>query len=94
MFLKDVEIILEVSGYKSFTRTSGRTGQELLVSSGSQYPARVSCPDKEVVDLSTLKSGDLITCIVSLGFASYQCISDNDIKYYKRVPTFTLKELV
>lgn len=94
MVLGSIEIQLEVKGVKTFTRQSGNTGQELLVESGSNYPARVNCPDKEVLDLTSLKNGDSILAEVELGFTSYQCVSDNDKKYYKRVPTFKIKNII
>lgn len=94
MVLGTMEVVLEVSSVKTFTRKSGTTGQELLVSSGSTYPARISAPDKEVLDLTSLKMGDNITAVVELGFTSYQCVSDNDKKYYKRVPTFVIKNII
>lgn len=90
----DVRVTLTINDVKTFTRMSGHTGQEVLVESGSNYPARINAPDVETVDLTFLKRGDKATFLVSLGFTSYQCVSDNDKKYYKRVPTFTIKNII
>ena len=94
MVLKEVEVDLTVVDVRTFTRKSRTTGQELEVESGNKYPARISCPDKEELDLTSLKRGDLCTFLVELGFQSMQCVSDNDKKYYKRVPTFFIKDIV
>lgn len=94
MVLKEVEINVTVDSVKTFTRKSGNIGQELLVESGSKYPARIDAPDRNVLDLSDLHSGDNVTLLVELGFTSYQCISDNDKTYYKRVPTFRIKNII
>lgn len=82
----------DVVGVKSFTRKSGNTGQELLVSSGSMYPAVVSCVDKEIFDCSTLKQNDHIECNCELVFNCVQCVSDSGKKYYKRIATFKIIE--
>ena len=94
MILKEVEVQFTVFDVKTFTRKSGHVGQELRVESGSNYPAVIQAPDQEVLDLSNLKKGDLITAIIELGFTSYQCVSDNDKKYYKRVPAFRIKNII
>ena len=90
--LKDVELYLDVKNIKTFTRKSGNTGQEVVVDSGSQYNAIISAPDKEIIDLSSVKGTTKF--IVSIGFQSFQCVSDNDKKYYKRVPTIFIKDIV
>ena len=77
-------------GVKTFTRKSGNTGQEVLVSSGSVYPAVVSCVDKEVFDFSSFKQGDHIECNCDLIFSSIQCMSDTGKKYYKRIATLRI----
>lgn len=92
--LGTIEILLDVVEVKTFTRKSGKTGQELCVNSGSKYPARIDCPDKEVLDLTSLKFGDRVTAVVELGFTSFQCVTDGGVKYYKRVPTFAVKNIV
>ena len=94
MVLKEVEVNFTVVGLKTFNRKSGTIGQELLVESGSNYPAVVSAPDQNLLDLSDLKAGETITALVELGFTSYQCVSDNDKKYYKRVPAFRIKNII
>ena len=94
MVLKEVEIILTVDEVKTFDRKSGHTGQELCVESGSKYSARIDAPDKEELDLTVLKKGDVITAVVELGFASIHCLSNNEKSYYKRVPTFRIKNII
>ena len=89
--LKDVIIDLDVRDIKTFTRKSGNTGQEVVVDSGSKYNANVSAPDKEEVDLSNCKG--VTSFLVSICFQSFQCVSDNDKKYYKRVPTIFIKDI-
>lgn len=91
--LCDFEVVLDVRGISTFTRKSGNTGQEVLVDSGSQYNSKISAPDKEVLDLSGIKQGKQ-KFVVSLGFQSFQLISDNDKKYYRRIPTIFIKDIV
>lgn len=79
-------------GCKTFTRKSGNTGQEILVSSGSIYPAIVSAVDKEVFDFSVFKQNDHIECECDLVFTSIQCVSDAGKKYYKRIATLRILE--
>lgn len=87
-----IVVEFDVVGLKTFTRKSGNTGQELLVSSGSVYPAIVSCVDKEEFDLSVFKQNDHIECSCDLVFNSIQCVSDNGKKYYKRIATLKIIE--
>lgn len=90
--LKDFNLYLDVKAVNTFTRKSGNIGQEILVDSGSQYNAKVSAPDKEIVDLTNCKG--LTNFKVSLGFKSFQLVSDNDKKYYNRIPTIFITGLV
>lgn len=92
--LKNVEVELVVAGVKEFTRRSGTVGQELLVDSDSKYPARIDAPDKNVLDLSTLKVGDTVIADVELTFTSCRMVSDSGLKYYKRIPTFKIKNII
>lgn len=88
-----MEFIVEfdVVGIKIFTRKSGNTGQEVLVSSGSIYPAVVSAVDKEICDLTILKQGDHIKAYCESYFTSVQCVSDSGKKYYKRIVSLIIK---
>ena len=88
------KISLDVVEVKTFTRRSQNIGQELYVVSGTKYPAVVECPDKEVLDLSTLKFGDTVTADVELTFTSVQCVSDGGKKFYKRIPTWKIKNIL
>lgn len=89
-----VKVDLQVVSVKQFTRRSQRTGQELEVVSGTKYPAIISCPDKEDLDLSSLKFGDNVTCDVELCFTSIQCVSDSGKKFYRRIPTFKIVNIL
>lgn len=91
--LCDFEVTLDVKGISTFTRKSGNTGQELLVDSGTQYNSKISCPDKEVLDLSNITQGKN-KFLVSLSFQSFQLVSDNNKKYYRRIPTIFIKNIV
>ncbi len=89
-----VKMPLTVVDVKTFTRRSQKIGQELLVLSGTQYPAVVECPDQDVLDLTNLKGGDNITADVTLTFTSVQCVSDSGKKFYKRIPTWKIKNIL
>ena len=94
MILKEVEVEMKVVNVRTFTRRSGRTGQEVEVESGNKYPAKVSAPDKEDLDLTSLRNGDVCIFLVEIGFQSMHCVADSDKQYYKRVPTFFIKNIV
>ena len=88
------KVSLDVVEVKTFTRRSQKIGQELLVMSGTKYPAVIECPDADILDLSSLKFGDNVTADVELTFTSVQCVSDGGNKFYKRMPTWKIKNIL
>lgn len=45
-----------VKKYKAFPRKNGNTGQEIVVRNPDGYSCSVRCLDKEIVDLSSVKT--------------------------------------